>query len=113
MGPDTSAYNRIMGKLALATVTPNAEILKKLMESDAFTEFVRTYNLTITLVLGIITITIITILFINITKLSASTGSDFKRREAINGILVSLVCLAIVGGIDTVYAILVSFVFSM
>lgn len=72
-----------------------------------------TYNLTISLILGIVTIAIIILLFINITKLSASADSDYRRREAINGILVCLVCLGLMGGIDTVYAILVSFVFRM
>lgn len=94
-------------------VTPNADILQRLMSSAGFTEFMRTYNLTISLILGIVTIVIITMLFINISKLSASVDNDFRRREAISGIFVCLVCLAIVGGIDTVYAILISFVFSM
>lgn len=96
-------YN--MRNLALTSVSPNAEILKRLMESTDFANFLNTYNLTITLVLGIITIVVIVLLFINITKLSASADSDYKRREAINGIMVCLVCLGIVGGIDTVYAI--------
>ena len=94
--------------LAARKVSPNGDIFKKLVESDAFKEFIGTYNTALTLVLGIVTIVL---LFINITKLSASADSDFKRREAINGIMVCLVCLAIVGGIDTVYAILASFVF--
>lgn len=97
--------------LAARKVSPNGDIFKKLVESDAFKEFIGTYNTALTLVLGIVTILVIVLLFINITKLSASADSDFKRREAINGIMVCLVCLAIVGGIDTVYAILASFVF--
>lgn len=95
------------------TVSPNADVLKKLVDNDDFKEFMRSYNLTITLILGIVTILILVLLFINITKLSASADSDFKRREAINGIMVCLVCLGLIGSIDTVYAILVSFVFTM
>lgn len=100
-------------QLTTRTVSPNADILKRLMESNYFAEFLRSYNLSITLCLGIITILVIVLLFINITKLSASADSDFRRREAINGIMVCLICLGIVGGIDTVYAILMSLIFSI
>lgn len=89
------------------------DIITKLLESEGFQSFLRTYNLTITLVLGIITVLIIVLLFINITKLSASADNDYRRREATSGIMVCLVCLAIIGSLDTVYAILVSFVFNM
>lgn len=95
------------------TVGPKADLLKRLVDNEAFKNFMTTYNLTISLILGIVTIAIIILLFINITKLSASADSDYRRREAINGILVCLVCLGLMGGIDTVYAILVSFVFRM
>lgn len=97
--------------LATKKVSPNGGLFEKLVKSPAFKEFVGTYNTALTLVLGVVTILVIVLLFINITKLSASADSDFKRREAINGIMVCLICLAIVGGIDTVYAILASFVF--
>lgn len=94
-------------------VTPKTSLLTSILQSEAFTNFMDNYNIAITVVLGIVTILVITLLFLNITKLSASTDNDYKRREAISGILTCLVCLAVIGGIDTVYAILLSFVMSM
>ena len=92
-------------------VTPNTSILEKMMSSPAFTEFMNNYNMALTILLGIATLTILVLLFLNITKLSASAGKDMRRRTATNGIMVCLVCLAIMGAIDTIYAIILSFVF--
>ena len=89
-------------------VTPNKRIIDALM--NAMEPFVKTYNIAITAILGIVTITVLIMLFINITRISAAMDNDMRRREAINGTLVCLVCLALIGGIDTVYAVLLSFI---
>ena len=41
------------------------------MSSPAFTEFMNNYNMALTILLGIATLTILVLLFLNITKLSA------------------------------------------
>ena len=101
----------IIPLLSAESVAPST-IPKKLLESEGFKNFLETYNTSIVLVLGIITILLIILFFVNVSKLSASANNQFRRREAINGIFVCLVCLAIIGSLDAVYAILVSFVFS-
>lgn len=73
----------------------------------------RTYNLFISIALAIITISILVLLFVNITKLSTSNGNEQLKRIASNGILVCLVCLGFIGAIDTVYAMLMSIIFGM
>ena len=84
-----------------------------MMSSPTFTQFITNYNLILTVLLGIVTLTILILLFLNIAKLSASANNEMKRRMAISGILVCLVCLGIMGAIDTVYAIILSFVFRL
>jgi len=98
-------------KLVALTSSVRTDLVEVILSSDGFQSFIKSYNVALTAVLGICTILIIVLLFVNITKLSASADNDYRRREAINGILTCLICLAIVGGIDTVYAILLSFVF--
>lgn len=82
-----------------------------MLSSPAFAEFISNYNVALTVLLGIATLSILVLLFLNITKLSASADNDMRRRMAINGILVCFVCLAVMGAIDTIYAIILSFVF--
>ena len=65
----------------------------------------------ISIALAIITISILVLLFVNITKLS--TSNEQLKRIASNGILVCLVCLGFIGAIDTVYAMLMSIIFGM
>lgn len=95
------------------SVNPDSNILTKMLTSTAFSEFISNYNLILTVLLGIVTLTILILLFLNITKLSASANNEMKRRMAISGILVCLVCLGIMGAIDTFYAIILSFVFKL
>lgn len=92
-------------------VTPDHSILLKMLSSTGFSEFITNYNLVLTVLLGLSTLSVLVLLFLNITKLSASANNEIKRRMAINGILVCLVCLGIMGAMDTVYAIVLSFVF--
>ena len=82
-----------------------------MLTSPEFSKFIDNYNLVLTVVLGLVTLTILALLCLNIAKLSASANNEMKRRMAISGILVCLVCLGVMGAIDTIYAILLSFVF--
>lgn len=95
----------------LLMVNVDSKLIGKMLGSDGFVNFVTTYNLAVTVVLSIVTITILILLFLNVAKLSASGDNQSKRREAASGILVCLVCFAVAGGIDTIYAILLSIVF--
>ena len=73
--------------------------------------FLRTYNVAVSACLGIVTIIIITLFFMNVVKFSASADNDARRRLAINGILICLVCLGFIGSIDVLYGILLSIIF--
>lgn len=93
-------------------VAPDTGIIQKMIASDGFINFMKNYNLAFSVFLGIATLSILVFLFINITKLSTSADNDMRRRQAITGILTCLVCLAIAGGIDVIYAILLTVAFS-
>lgn len=83
-----------------------------MLQSEAFQDFIGQYNVAIGIVMAIITITIIVLLFANVTKLSASSGNDRKRSEALSGILVCFICLAFCGSLNVVYMILLSIIFA-
>ena len=94
-------------------VQPDSELLQRILTSTGFVNFLDTYNLFISIALAIITISILVLLFVNITKLSTSNGNEQLKRIASNGILVCLGCLGFIGAIDTVYAMLMSIIFGM
>ena len=78
-------------------VQPDSELLQRILTSTGFVNFLDTYNLFISIALAIITISILVLLFVNITKLSTSNGNEQLKRIASNGILVCLVCLGFIG----------------
>jgi len=84
-----------------------------LADSAGAFNFLSTYNLVLTIVLAIITITLIALLFVNIAKLSAAADNEYGRKMAREGILTCLICLGLVGSVDTIYAMLMSLIFSM
>lgn len=86
-------------------------VFSRLINSTGFTNFVSQYNIVISAALTFVTITVITLFFMNVVRYSHASDNDQTRRMAMNGILVCLVCLAIIGGIDTFYAIVVSLIF--
>ena len=90
----------------------NQQLLKDLLSSSALGKFLSTYNIAITVILGTCTIFAIIVLFINITKFSMSAGNEHKRSEAQSGILITLIAVGVLGSIDTVYAMLLAFIFS-
>ena len=49
---------------------------------------------------------------INVARLSAAGDSPTKRSVAMRGLLISFICFAIMGGIDIVYAAVLSLFFS-
>lgn len=91
----------------------NNDLIQRILTSSSFVNFMSTYNLVITVILAIITISIMALLFVNIAKLSASSDNEYGRRLARSGILTCLICFAFIGSIDTVYAILMSIIFGM
>jgi len=94
-------------------ISPDMELIQRILGSSSFVNFLSTYNLVITIALAIITITLIVLLFINIAKLSAAADNEYGRRIARSGILTCLICLGLVGSVDTIYAMLMSLIFSM
>ena len=91
----------------------NSTLITKMLNSTGpFGKFLATYNMAITVFLGIVTITIITLLFMNVTKMSVAGDNAGARQEAIHNVLICLICLGLCGGIDTVYGVLLSVVFA-
>lgn len=85
-------------------------ILNRMLGSTGLVKFLETYNVATTFFLGFVTLTVMLLLFFNIAKLSHAADNDHRRQEATGGILTCLVCLAVMGGIDSIYAMLLAFV---
>ena len=85
-------------------------ILSGIMRSKELENFLTTYNVAVTIALAIATVVVIIMLVFNITKLAKAGDNPQERRAAMNGIAVCLICFAILGGIDVLYAFLVTFI---
>lgn len=90
----------------------NQALIEKMLQAEAFKNFVGQYNVGIGIIMAIITIAVIMLLFINVVKLSSSSTNEGKRSEALNGVLICFICLAFCGSIDVIYVILLSIIFA-
>lgn len=80
-------------------------IFMALIQSSGFANFVRSYNTGITVLLTICTTLVTIALILSIVKLAGSSSSPMERRMGRNGVLGNGICLACLGGIDFIYAI--------
>lgn len=82
-------------------------LLQRIMTSNAMSDFLSQWNFLIIAVLAFAIITVTLILVINITKLAKARDNPDDRKEAAKGILISGVCLSVLGSIGIIYSILV------
>lgn len=99
--------------MQLTSVDVNTIIIDRIINSAGFTEFITQYNVLITAMLSFVTLTVLVLFFANVVRYSHASDNDAARHMAMNGILVCLICLACIGGIDTLYAIVASLIFGM
>ncbi len=85
-------------------------ILSSIMRSQGLKNFLATYNVAASIALAVATITVIIMLVFNVTKLAKAGDNPQERRAAMDGIAVCLICFAVLGGIDVLYAFLVTFI---
>lgn len=91
----------------MGTVNIRTDILQNMGEGLA--EFLNEYQTVVRIFYAFVLITVIIIMIINVTKLAKAGDNPQKRSEAIHGILITGICLAILGSIGFVYILLVSF----
>lgn len=90
-------------------ISPRQDILKNIFSSESFKNLLEIVQSLLQLVYAIMTLTAMVILIVNITKLALSGGVSQRRSEALHGIMVSGICLTILGGIGTVFVLILSF----
>lgn len=93
----------------LTIVYVDKEILKNI--SKPLNTFLNNYQSIITFILAFSIITTFIIMIINITKLANARDNPQLRKEAVNGILITGICIAILGSLSTIYIILISIIF--
>lgn len=93
----------------LTIVYIDKKILKNI--SKPLNTFLNNYQSIITFILAFSIITTFIIMIINITKLANARDNPQLRKEAVNGILITGICIAILGSLSTIYIILISIIF--
>lgn len=93
----------------LTIVYVDKEILKNI--SKPLNTFLNNYQSIITFILAFSIITTFIIMIINITKLANARDNPQLRKEAVNGILITGICIVILGSLSTIYIILISIIF--
>ena len=74
--------------------------------ADAFSDFQNQYQTILNIFYAFAIVTCVIVMVLNITKLSKAGDNPQERSEAMKGILISGVCIGILGSLGLVYAIL-------
>lgn len=94
-------------------LTTDSEIVDKLFNNNqGLLKFIDTYKVGFTLFFAVATIVVIIMLIFNVVRLANAGDNPSTKQLAYHGILVCAICLIILGGFDTVFAILLSIILS-
>lgn len=80
------------------------------LNSPHLTNLLKVGSWALRLVYALVTLAALAALIINITKLACSGGNPMERSRALHNIGISGICLAVLGGLGTVYAIFVGII---
>ncbi len=87
------------------------EYVFKMIKTDEMENFLNTYNFFTSAFLSLVTIGLVALIVFHVVKLSRAGDNPMMRALALRSIAVCGICLAIIGGIDAVYAFIVGIVF--
>ena len=90
------------------TITPDGQITDAIMTSDHAKTLLGWGGKALQILYALVTLAAMAALIINITKLATSSGNPQGRSIALRNILISGVCLAVLGSLGLVYAVFVS-----
>lgn len=91
----------------MGTVNIRTDILQNMAEGLG--DFLSEYQTVVRIFYIFAVVTVFIIMIINVTKLAQAGDNPQKRSEAIHGILITGICIAILGSIGFVYVLLISF----
>ena len=78
----------------------------------AVAEFMKEYQIYLNVFLAFVVVTLVIIFIINAVKLATAADNAVKRQMAIHGIMVTGICIGIMGSFGLIAGILVAFLFS-
>ena len=90
------------------TITPDGQITTAIMNSDHAKTLLGWGGKALQILFSLVTLAAMAALIINITKLATSSGNPAGRSQALRNILISGICLSVLGGLGLVYAVFVS-----
>lgn len=80
--------------------------------ASAVAKFMEEYQIYLNVFLAFVVVTLVIIFIINAVKLATATDNAVKRQMAIHGIMVTGVCIGIMGSFGLIAGILAAFLFS-
>jgi len=83
------------------------ELVYSMLKTPEMVQFLSTYNVLTSVILAFVSIAVVVLIVFHIVRLSKSGDNPRDRQEAISGLAICSACLAVLGGIDIVYAIIV------
>ena len=86
----------------------NQALFKNAMEGVA--KFLNEYQSYLNVFLIFIAITLVIIFVLNAAKLASAGENPRKRQEAIHGILVTGICIAVLGSFSLILGLLIAFI---
>lgn len=90
----------------MGSVSIRQDIFQNIAEE--LSTFLNEYHAAVMAFYAFAIITVLIVMIINITKLAKAGDNPQERSEAMKGILISGICLGILGGIGFIYALLVA-----
>lgn len=86
----------------------NQSLFNRAMEGVA--PFLNTFGDYITILLAFIAVTLIILFVYHATALAKAGDNPVKRQQAIHGIMIVGICLAILGSFSMIYGLLIAFI---
>ncbi len=86
------------------------DILRRMLTSEAMHSFVSSYNTAAAALLTFTTLVVLIMTVFNIVRLARAADNPGLRAGAIRALLVCFVSLAVLGSLETVYALAVGFI---
>lgn len=89
---------------------PNSDILQDIFGGDHIKNILSTVGWGTEVLYSLVFLVSLVALFISIAKLAKSSGNAVQRSHAFWGILVSGICIAILGSLGLVYLVFIGFI---
>ena len=86
------------------------DILERMVNSEGFSNFIKTYNVVISVFLSVCTMLVIGMIILNALKIARNSDSPMARKQGTDGLLICILSFSCLGAIDILYVIVLKFI---